>query len=279
MSGPERRTGERATVTTGDILDGVREVGVGAGASLLVHSSLSSMGHVDGAENAVIDALLRAVGPDGLLAMPTHTWGTVNARQPVFHEELSPSIVGRITEGFRRRPGVLRSLHPTHSVAACGPDAATFTSGHERYATPCSPASPYGQLVDRRGHVLLIGVGLERFTLLHGFEEWAPVPWLFNRTETLWVLTRDGRRLRVPSRRHTNDSRYAERDFPSLEPVLREHGAIRYGAVGEATIRLVDAGLAASILVPRLAADPDLVLGARRSGARKVGTWCTSTLR
>jgi aminoglycoside 3-N-acetyltransferase len=245
---------------TRDLLTGFVELGIEPGATLFVHSSLSSFGPVEGAEHAVIDALLQAVGRSGLVAMPTHTWSTVHARQPVFHQSLSPSTVGRITESFRHRPGVLRSLHPTHSVAALGPDAHELVRGHERYSTPCSPSSPYGQLIERAGQVLLIGVGLESFTLMHGFEEWAATPWLFNRTESLWTITDDNLTLPVPSRRHTNDPRFKTRDFPSLEPVLQEHEAIRYTTTGTATLRLIDAGAAAACLVPLIGNDPDIVL-------------------
>jgi aminoglycoside 3-N-acetyltransferase len=243
----------------------LRELGVTAGATLLVHSSLSSMGWVEGGADAVIDALLAAVGPVGLLAMPTHTWSTVHRSQPVFHETLSPSTVGRITETFRQRPKVTRSLHPTHSVAALGPGADSFLEGHEGQDTPCARTSPYGRLVERGGQVLLIGVGLERFTLMHGFEEWAGVPWLFDRREALWVIRGDGTTLFVPSRRHTDDPVRQERDFPSLEPVLRRAGAIRYGSAGQALLRLIDARRAEEALVPLIASDPDIVLGPRPS--------------
>lgn len=262
-SGERASSPSQTVVRFSDIVAGLEGVGVEPGSTLLVHSSLSSLGWVDGAEHTVIDALLHVAGPAGLLSMPTHTWGTVNARQPVFHQSLSPSIVGRVTETFRHRPGVRRSLHPTHSVAASGPDATDFVRGHESFSTPCAPRSPYGQLVERGGHVLLLGVGLESFTLMHAFEEWAPAPWLFNRVESLWVITEDNRTLSVLSRRHTNDPRYHERDFPSLEPFLRERGVIRYGTIGDAVVRLIDAKGAAAALVPLIADDPSVVLARR----------------
>jgi len=241
------------------VVVGLEQLGVRPGDTLMVHSSLSSLGWVDGGPDAVVDALLDAVGPAGLIVMPTLTWATVNAAQPVFHEQLTPSGVGRLTEVFRHRPQAVRSLHPTHSVAALGPDAPTFVAGHERFPTPCAPGSPYGRLVDRGGHVLLIGVGLESLTLMHAFEEWAGVPWLFNRTELLWSITRNGKLLRVPSRRHTDDPRFHQRDFPSVEPALTQAGAIRVGRIGAATVRLVHAAVARACVVPLLEADPDAV--------------------
>jgi aminoglycoside 3-N-acetyltransferase len=249
-------------VTRDDIIDGLRAVGLTPGATVMVHSSLSAFGYVAGGEQAVVDALLAVVGPRGLAVVPTHTWGTVNARQPVFHVQLSPSIVGRITEAFRRRPGAVRSRHPTHSVAAIGAEAAAFVDGHEAGNTPCAPDSPYGRLVQARGWVLLLGVDLSRLTLMHAFEEWAPVPWLFDRMETLYTILEDGRALTVPSQRHTGDPA-CQRDFPALEPLLQARGLICYGTIGAATVRLIDAGAAAELLVPLLRQRPDLVLQRR----------------
>jgi aminoglycoside 3-N-acetyltransferase len=251
-----------APVTREDIVAGLRAVGLPSGATVMVHSSLSAFGYVDGGEQAVVDALLTAVGERGLVVVPTHTWGTVNARQPVFHVQLTPSIVGRVTEAFRLRPDAVRSRHPTHSVAAIGADAAAFVQGHDVGNTPCAPDSPYGRLVQARGWVLMLGVDLSRWTLVHGFEEWAPVPWLFDRTEILYTILEDGRILTVPSRRHTADPA-CRRDFPALEPLLLAKGLIRYGTIGAATIRLIDAGAAADLLVPLLRRRPDLVLQAR----------------
>lgn len=250
-----------------DLLRSFEEIGVHRGGTLLVHSSLSSFGTVQGAEHTVIDALLETVGPEGTVAVPTHTWATVSARQPVFHEALSPSITGRITESFRHRPSAVRSLHPTHSVAAIGQGAEEFCAGHEVYSTPCSRSSPYGRLVAARGQVLMLGVGLDYLTLMHGIEEWAEVPWLFNRTETLHVITRTQAVLTVTARRHTNDPYYEERDFPSLEPLLRDAGVIRYGTAGEATLRLIDAARAVDVLLPLVTQNPDLVLGPRVTAA------------
>jgi aminoglycoside 3-N-acetyltransferase len=245
---------------------GFRAAGIVVGDVLMVHSSLSSFGRVVGGADAVIDALLKVVGPEGLVSVPTHTWGTVNARQPVFHEALSHSIVGHITNVFRKRPRALRSLHPTHSVAAIGRRAGEFIRGHEKDLTPCSRRSPYGKLVSWGGKVVFLGVDLSVCTLVHGFEEWARVPWLFAPgKELLYTVRRDGRVIRVPSRRHA-EGEHLHRDYPSLEPMLREKGALTSVKVGPATVRVLDARVAERFMVPLLRRRPDRVLARRRKG-------------
>ena len=56
----------------------------------------------------------------GLLLLPTHTWKTVNEDHPVFDSKKEPSCVGILTNLFMKRAGVVRSLHPTHSMAGFG---------------------------------------------------------------------------------------------------------------------------------------------------------------
>ena len=69
------------SVTREIIAQALAEAGVTAGEVVLAHSSLSSFGYVDGGADAVIDALLDAVGASGTVLVPTHTWSLVNRGQ------------------------------------------------------------------------------------------------------------------------------------------------------------------------------------------------------
>ena len=104
-------------------------LGVRPGGVLLVHSSLKALGPAAGGPAAVIEALREALGPGGTLLMPALSYATVTRVNPVFDQKATPSCVGVIPETFRRMAGVRRSLHPTHSVCACGPMAAGSARG------------------------------------------------------------------------------------------------------------------------------------------------------
>lgn len=248
------------TVDRHDIARGLADLGVQAGEALLVHSSLSRFGHVKGGADAVIDALLEAVGPDGTVVVPTHTWATVNAQSPVFDVRSTPSIVGIITEVFRARSGARRGLHPTHSCAAIGPLRDELLRDHEAQITPCGSRSPYQRLMDRGGRIVFLGVTLVVNTSFHALEEVACVPWLFDRFQMLYSVGYDGERRPVPSRRHSNDM---PRDYARMEPVLEERDALVKGQIGDATVRVVNARAMRDIVVPMLAEDPFLLLAER----------------
>jgi aminoglycoside 3-N-acetyltransferase len=234
------------------------EVGLQRGDLLLVHSSLRKLGPVEGGADTVLDALLETLGPAGTLAMPTHTFAVVHATQPVFHQALTPSNVGALTNVFRKRPGVMRGLHPTHSVAATGPRAAEFIEGQERNSTPCPLTSPYGRLREWGGKILIIGEGLNCCTFFHGCEEWAGMPWaVSSRPVQLYSITAAGQVIPVSLHHHIVNT---WDQYPRLEPHLIDAGALRMGRIGACPLRLLDARATAEWLIARLRQDPRIIL-------------------
>ena len=161
-------------VTFEDIAGALRQVQVDRGAVVYVHSSLSSMGYVQGGADTVIDAFLDVVGPDGTVCVPTIVYAGQGPRPP-FDVARSPSEVGRITETLRLRPEARRSDNPTHSVAAIGRQADEITSGHAGGEGRPSPwgelafghESPWQRFYDLDAICVLLGVDWEVNTMFH----------------------------------------------------------------------------------------------------------------
>ncbi|WP_418039925.1 AAC(3) family N-acetyltransferase [Paenibacillus xylanilyticus] len=242
--------------TQQSLLDQLHQLGIDGRGTLLVHSSMKSMGEVEGGADTVLDALTDYM-KEGLLVLPTHTWSTINASKPMFHVESSPCCVGILPELFRKRPGVVRSWHPTHSVAAVGQDAVEFTKDDHLYDTPCSRGSAWGKLLDRKATILLVGVDLKRNTFIHGVEEWVDIPGrLTDEHEQLYTVLPDGTEISVPSRRHCGLS-WSEH-FWKVDEVLQRKGAMRLGKLGDAVVRVCDAAMVEEIITEMLRENPDL---------------------
>ncbi|WP_150272726.1 AAC(3) family N-acetyltransferase [Paenibacillus tepidiphilus] len=235
----------------------LQQLGINREGTLLVHSSMKSLGQVEGGADTVLDALSEYM-KDGLLVLPTHTWSYINAENPRFYVDRSPVCVGILPELFRKRPEVVRSWHPTHSVAALGRDAAEFTSGDHRFDTPCARGSAWGKLLGRQATILLVGVDLRRNTFIHGVEEWVDIPGrLTDGHEMLYTVLPDGTEIPVPSRRHCGLS-WSEH-FWKLDEVLEEKGAMVKGRLGDAEVRVCDAALVAKVVTEMLKDNPDLL--------------------
>lgn len=241
--------------TKQDLIEHLEAANIDPKGTVLMHSSMKSIGQVEGGADTVLDALSEYM-KDGLLALPTHTWATVNARNPKFYVETSEVCVGILPELFRKRPGVIRSLHPTHSVAAFGKDAKAFTSGDERWDTPCHRESAWGKLLDRKATILLVGVDLRRNTFIHGIEEWVDIPGrLTDGHEQLYTVLPDGTEISVPSRRHTGHwSEY----FIKVEGILVESGAMYSARLGDALVWVCDTVKMTEVLTEMLQFNPEL---------------------
>jgi Aminoglycoside N3''-acetyltransferase len=80
-------------VTVDRIAADFRALGVEAGDTLLVHSSLRELGWVAGGPQAVVDALQRVLTPQGSLVMPAHS--TQYSDPSVWSRPLRPGPLAR----------------------------------------------------------------------------------------------------------------------------------------------------------------------------------------
>jgi len=156
------------------------------GGQVVVHSSLSAFGRVDGGAVGLCQALCRLVGEGGTILMPAFTYtetllplGPPRGRPVSYHLDLPVSReIGAVAEAFRRLPGVVRSSHPTHSFAAWGRQARDVLSTQRDN----NLLGPLKKINLMQGHVLLLGTALHSATIIHLAEERLEMPYLERRT-------------------------------------------------------------------------------------------------
>lgn len=254
--------------TKESLITDLKNSGINPRGTLLVHSSAKKVGECENRGDTIIDAFIEYM-QDGLLVFPTHTWDAVTkdgfdengvpvGKNNVYDPVNMPSCVGVLTNLFLKRDGVIRSLHPTHSVAAIGKDAVDFTSGEELTRSPCSRSGCYGKLYDRKAQVLFLGCDLSKNTFLHGVEEWNDIPnRLTDKPQEIYIQL-DNKRIFCPQRRHHFDGGDVSENYIKAENVFIEKGAAVYCKIGSAHSVLCDAVKMADIISERLKEKPDL---------------------
>jgi aminoglycoside 3-N-acetyltransferase len=227
------RAFDRRTMTPAEFAALLVDLGVSAGAVVMVHSSMEQIARRSPQMTPlrVIRTLQELVGQDGTLLMPTFPF---RGRQldylkthNTFHPEKTPSQAGIITETFRRMPGVIRSLHPTHPVAAWGRRAADLVESHH-LGTAFGRNSPLFKLQLYGGLVIGLGVALrDSFTILHVPEEIHPEArqHVFEKIPRLVTILQAG--AETPYRLFAMRSDL-DRNYDRVERILLRDGALRY---------------------------------------------------
>ncbi len=171
--------------TRESLCNDLRELGVAKGMTLIVHTSLSSLGWINGGAVTVIQALMDAVTEEGTIVMPSQSveisdpaewenppvpeawWEEIRQTMPVYDPDYTPAnFMGKVAEVFRTFPGVKRSSHPSYSFTAWGKDKEQVLAD-QPLEWSLGEESPLGKLYNQGAHVLLIGAGFDSCTAFH----------------------------------------------------------------------------------------------------------------
>jgi aminoglycoside 3-N-acetyltransferase len=255
-------TGEAGRVTTAaELTVELHRVGIRAGDNLILHSSLKSLGRVDGGAPAVVDAVLDAIGPDGNLMVPTFTYSMPMWKAEPFDIRATKSRVGAITEAVRMHPLALRSFHPTHSVAVIGPDAEAIIRNH-LHATPIGLESPFGRMRERGARILMLGTTQDTNSSLHYCEVASGLPYVQvafsagRNFELAWFLNEQGQAeytqlFELPG---------CSRGFRAIEAPLIDRGALHPVTVAGALSQFLDMEEMVKAVDEILKTDPAILL-------------------
>lgn len=242
---PDQNLCTRASLTTE-----LTALGLDRGATVLVHSSLSSLGWVCGGAPALVQALAEAVGPAGTVVVPTQSsecsdpagwqnppvpqawWETIRAHMPAYDPAVTPTTgMGRIPEQLRTWPGAVRSAHPQVSFAALGARARELMEPHP-LKDGLGPDSPLERMAGTGARVLFLGTGYATCTAFHLAEYRLPVT---PRT-TCGAPVRNASGERVWTQ--YTDVALDEEDFTDIGTAFEAERHVTVGTVGAATARL-----------------------------------------
>ncbi|WP_440896957.1 aminoglycoside N(3)-acetyltransferase [Amphibacillus sp. Q70] len=227
----------------------MRNLGVAEGMTVLVHSSLSSIGWVNGGSVAVIEALMDVVTAKGTLVMPTQSsewsdpskwqnppvpeawWEEIRATMPPYDRKITPSMgMGKIAEVFRTYPKVERSQHPAVSFAAWGKKKKELLTNH-LIDFGLGEESPLAKLYQLDAQILFIGTGYDTNTAFHLGEYRAPG---YKVVQEGAPIIRDGERVW----RTYQEIDFAEEEFEHIGELFERQHSVKKDQIGLAESRL-----------------------------------------
>ncbi|MCS3726380.1 AAC(3) family N-acetyltransferase [Bradyrhizobium betae] len=127
--------------------------------TVLVRCATKSMTvQVANRPGALLDGIRRVIGPGGTIVALAFTddfyfWQRKRALQSPFHAK-APAGTGALPQMLLDNPLSIRSLHPTNSFVALGPNARLIVEGHNEKSTSFYPIEKLMQL---GGKLALIG--------------------------------------------------------------------------------------------------------------------------
>jgi aminoglycoside 3-N-acetyltransferase len=224
----------------------LKSVGITESDTLLVHSNFKPDSGFRGVPLDLVNALTELVGEKGTLVMVSipfrgSAYDYLALGKP-FNVKKTLSMMGLVTELFRRKNGTRRSLHPTHPVLAYGKDAEWLVADHERCLYPCGPGSPFEKFRQLKGKILFFDVSFNSITFFHYIEdllkERLPFPVYNDRLFSVPAVDANGGNHVIQTYAFNNDVR---RMADKLEAEMARRGKIRHGRVGNSRFCLVAA--------------------------------------
>ena len=225
-----------------ELADQIRAMGILPTDTVIIHRSLRAVGATENGADGLINAFTQVL-TKGLLLIPTHTWAVVGQHQPMYDVRTTVPNIGVLPRVAAFRPDGIRSLHPTHSVAAFGKHAAEYIAGEEKAGSPAPPGGVMHRLASVDAKILLVGVGHDCNTFIHSLDEESQIPdRLYPESYEITILDHAGNEYTTQFRHH-RCSKHPDvsENYPNFESALIATGAQHTGKLGNADVRIVDA--------------------------------------
>ncbi|MFN0305856.1 MAG: AAC(3) family N-acetyltransferase [Burkholderiales bacterium] len=229
-----------------DLLAALRSVGIHSGDSVMLHSAFGREYGYRGSADSLTDVFVDAVGPTGHLLMVSLPYRSasidyIRSGRP-FDVRHTPSMMGIVSELFRRRDDVIRSLHPTHPILVRGPRAQWFVDEHPDCLYPCGPGTPFDRLAEVDGKAVFFNVPFDTYTFFHYLEHLIaphlPFSLYMNEPFTVPIIDRDGRSRMVTTFVFAPEA-IRRRRFAVLDTQMRRRGLLARRRIGNGSILAV----------------------------------------
>ncbi len=237
-----------------DLLNELNNMGLTGNETIMIHSAFSSVKNIIGGANTFLECL-KEYFKDGLLLLPSHTWGSIRNDNDILDKNEANSCVGYLTNVAIKDKDFIRSNHPTHSVVAYGMKAKEYIKDDDYATTPVSPNGSFGKLKNN-GYILFIGAPLSKNTFVHSIEEEFDVKDRF--TDHIYTFyTKDNDKLlefHMP-RHYSTLNPHISDNYEKLLPVMLKKGIAKKVKILDSNSYLVNAKMLHELVVEILNKD------------------------
>ncbi len=244
--------------TKDSLIKDIEQTGIRKNGTLLIHSSMKAVGAVEGGGDTVLDAFIDHM-KEGLLLFPTHSWSDKNLQDGIYDPKTEASCVGILPNLFMKRAGAIRSMHPTHSVAAMGRRAQAYVQRDNDVHTPCPRNGCFGGLYDEEAQLLFLGATLKTNTFIHSIEEWLNIPDRINpQARKIKLLSENGAIREIDYYGHHSTHGDVSKNYDKLLIPMIHMGIAEEVKIGDAASYVVEVKPMADWVIGLLKENPSL---------------------
>lgn len=155
------------------LIEELKKIGLCEGMEIEVHSSLSSLGYIEGGADTVVEALMECVTERGSIFMPSLCFGPelelteedrtmgISVKIKILPEDAPKTAMGVIADTFRKRDDVITGT------------GVIRTSGWGVHANEAAQ-NGLNYVIHNGGKALLLGVDIYKLTAMHYVEDIMP---------------------------------------------------------------------------------------------------------
>jgi aminoglycoside N3'-acetyltransferase len=224
----------------------LKKMGISENDTLMVHANFSPDNGFKGAPLDIVNAFVELVATEGNLLMVSIPFRDAGydylMKKKPFHINKTMSMMGLVTEMFRRKDGVLRSFHPTHPVLVYGKDSAWIVEGHEKCLYPCGVDTPFDKFRQLNGKILFFDVDFTAITFFHYVEDIIKDKLPFNvyHDEPFFATAFDEKNQKHIIKIYTYNKDIT-RNAKKLEEEMSKRNLIKRAKIGNSNLILVNA--------------------------------------
>ncbi len=226
-------------LTKEDIFKTLSDLNLKANDNILIHSSLKSIGKIDGGPITLINCL-KEYFKDGMILFPTHSWSYMNHDLDELNLNEANSCVGALSN-IALMNGFKRSHHPTHSVCGYGKNVDEYLKFDDDAKTPASPNGCFGNLKNYNFKIIFIGCPISKNTFIHSIEEEFNVSDRFtSHIYHFYTYDNDNKYEYYMPKHYTPYNPHISDNYVKIYEPLKERGILREFILGDAKSVIID---------------------------------------